>query len=137
MASGWQLTVILLMVLSAVVMLVSLAKRCGLVERLVKSLQTFNIPLLFSSSLFTCSDPGIAPVPTEFLKTFIKLGNSTFKVIQENLTWSEASRRCEADGGHLASIRNMVTQAYLELQVFKLQQPMWIGLNSVQVLDRS
>lgn len=138
LASGWQLTVILLTVLSAVVMLVSLAKHCRLVERLLDPLLTFTIPLLFSSSLFfTCSDPGIAPVPTELPKTFVKLGNSSFKVIRENLTWSEANRRCEADGAHLASIRDLVTQAYLELQVFRAQQPMWIGLNSVQVLHRS
>ncbi|CAM4591548.1 unnamed protein product [Leuciscus chuanchicus] len=84
---------------------------------------------------FICSrdvDPGIAPVPTELPNTFFKLGNSSFKVIQENLTWSEAKQRCEADGAHLASIRDSVTQAYLELQVFRTQQPMWIGLNSAQ-----
>lgn len=58
-------------------------------------------------------------------------------MIQENLTWSEANRRCEAEGAHLASIRDLVTQAYLELQVFRAQQPMWIGLNSVKVRLRS
>ncbi|XP_067309694.1 macrophage mannose receptor 1-like [Pseudorasbora parva] len=82
---------------------------------------------------FICSrdvDPGIAPVPTELPKTFVKLGNSSLKVIQENLTWSEANSRCEAEEAHLASIRHLTTQAYLELQVFRAQQPMWIGLNS-------
>uniref|UniRef100_A0A673L6I9 Macrophage mannose receptor 1-like n=1 Tax=Sinocyclocheilus rhinocerous TaxID=307959 RepID=A0A673L6I9_9TELE len=77
-------------------------------------------------------DPGIAPVPTEVPKTFVNLGNSSFKVIQENLTWSEANRRCEAEGAHLASIRDLITQAYLELQVYRSKQPMWIGLNSAQ-----
>ncbi|XP_052473610.1 macrophage mannose receptor 1 isoform X1 [Carassius gibelio] len=84
---------------------------------------------------FICSrdvDPGIAPVPTGIPKTFVKLGNSSFKVIQENLTWSEANRRCEAEGAHLASIRDLITQAYLELQVYRAKQPMWIGLSSVQ-----
>uniref|UniRef100_A0A671L2P7 Macrophage mannose receptor 1-like n=1 Tax=Sinocyclocheilus anshuiensis TaxID=1608454 RepID=A0A671L2P7_9TELE len=84
---------------------------------------------------FICSrdvDPGIAPVPTEVPKTFVNLGNSSFKVIQENLTWSEANRRCEAEGAHLASIRDLITQAYLELQVYRSKQPMWIGLSSAQ-----
>lgn len=88
-------------------------------------------------SFFTCSDPGIAPVPTGIPKTFVKLGNSSFKVIQENLTWSEANRRCEAEGAHLASIRDLITQAYLELQVYRAKQPMWIGLSSVQVMHPS
>uniref|UniRef100_A0A8C1RRC0 Mannose receptor, C type 1b n=1 Tax=Cyprinus carpio TaxID=7962 RepID=A0A8C1RRC0_CYPCA len=81
---------------------------------------------------FICSrdvDPGIAPVPTEVPKTFVNLGNSSFKVIQENLTWSEANLRCEAEGAHLASIRDFITQAYLELQVYRSEQPMWIGLS--------
>uniref|UniRef100_A0A8C2AUZ0 Mannose receptor, C type 1b n=1 Tax=Cyprinus carpio TaxID=7962 RepID=A0A8C2AUZ0_CYPCA len=88
-----------------------------------------------STQGFICSrdvDPGIAPVPTEVPKTFVKLGNSSFKVIQENLTWSDANSRCEAEGAHLASIRDLITQAYLELQVYRAKQPMWIGLSSVQ-----
>uniref|UniRef100_A0A8C1ZAP3 Mannose receptor, C type 1b n=1 Tax=Cyprinus carpio TaxID=7962 RepID=A0A8C1ZAP3_CYPCA len=84
---------------------------------------------------FICSrdvDPGIAPVPTEVPKTFVNLGNSSFKVIQENLTWSQANLRCEAEGAHLASIRDFITQAYLELQVYRSEQPMWIGLSHAQ-----
>lgn len=88
-------------------------------------------------SFFTCSDPGIAPVPTEVPKTFVNLGNSSFKVIQENLTWSEANLRCEAEGAHLASIRDFITQAYLELQVYRSEQPMWIGLSRAQVMHQS
>uniref|UniRef100_A0A8C2ASV6 Mannose receptor, C type 1b n=1 Tax=Cyprinus carpio TaxID=7962 RepID=A0A8C2ASV6_CYPCA len=78
-----------------------------------------------STQGFICSrdvDPGIAPVPTEVPKTFVKLGNSSFKVIQENLTWSDANSRCEAEGAHLASIRDLITQAYLELQVYRAKQ---------------
>ncbi|XP_052404337.1 macrophage mannose receptor 1b isoform X2 [Carassius gibelio] len=84
---------------------------------------------------FICSrdvDPDIAPVPTEVPKTFVNLGNSSFKVIQENLTWSEANSRCEAEGAHLASIRSLKTQAYLEMQVYRSEQPLWIGLSRVQ-----
>uniref|UniRef100_A0A8C1BP83 Mannose receptor, C type 1b n=1 Tax=Cyprinus carpio carpio TaxID=630221 RepID=A0A8C1BP83_CYPCA len=84
-----------------------------------------------STQGFICN-PGIAPVPTEVPKAFVKLGNSSFKVIQENLTWSDANSRCEAEGAHLASIRDLITQAYLELQVYRAKQPMWIGLSSVQ-----
>ncbi|XP_051555702.1 macrophage mannose receptor 1b [Myxocyprinus asiaticus] len=88
-----------------------------------------------STQGFICSrdlDHGIIPVPTELPKSFVKLGNSSLKVIQENLTWSEANRRCEAEGAHLVSIRDSITQAYSELQVFRAKQPMWIGLNSKQ-----
>lgn len=100
-------------------------------------MHTFNIRLILLKSLhlFTCSDPGIASVPTEIPKTFVKLGNSSFKLIQENLTWIEANSRCEKEGGHLASIRDLTSQAYIELQVFRVKQPTWIGLNSEQVLQ--
>ncbi len=76
-------------------------------------------------------------MPTEVPKNFVNLGNSSFKVIQENLTWSEANRRCEAEEAHLASIRDLITQAYLELQVYRSKQPMWIGLSSAQVMHQS
>ncbi|RXN21640.1 macrophage mannose receptor 1-like protein [Labeo rohita] len=80
----------------------------------------------------TSQDPAIASVPTEVPRTFVKLGNSSFKVIQENLTWSEAKGRCEKEGAHLASIRDFISQAYLELQIYRAKQPLWIGLSSAQ-----
>lgn len=73
-------------------------------------------------------------VPFQFPETYFKLGNSSLKLIQVNRTWSEANRTCKSDGAHLVSIRSSLTQAYAELQVFRTKRPVWIGLNSVQVL---
>ncbi|XP_035375925.1 macrophage mannose receptor 1-like [Electrophorus electricus] len=82
---------------------------------------------------FICSrtvDHVIMPSPTELPRTFIKLGNSSYMVVQRNLTWKEAKHHCEVEGAHLASILDMITQSYIELQTHKLGQPLWIGLNS-------
>lgn len=54
-------------------------------------------------------------------------------VLQKNLTWNEAKRQCESQGAHLASIRDLRTQSYIELQTAKLGEPLWIGLNSMEV----
>ncbi|XP_065132571.1 macrophage mannose receptor 1b [Paramisgurnus dabryanus] len=84
---------------------------------------------------FICArdiDPALTSVPFEFPDTFVKMGNSSLKVIRENQTWDEANRRCESHGAHLVSIRSSITQAYAQLQIFRTQQPIWIGLNSVK-----
>lgn len=78
-------------------------------------------------------DDSIEPMPTETPTNFIKVGNDYFKVLQKNLTWSEAKRECEKEGAHLASIRNLQAQSYIELQTSHLGQPLWIGLNSLEV----
>ncbi|XP_062381617.1 macrophage mannose receptor 1-like [Sardina pilchardus] len=75
------------------------------------------------------TDKQITPQTTVLPQSYIKFGNDTFKVELTNLTWWEAKKRCEADGAQLASIRDSITQAYIELQIHKLKQPMWIGLN--------
>lgn len=82
---------------------------------------------------FIPSDPGMTSVPFQFPKTYFKLENSSLKMIEQNQTWSEANRTCYADRAHLISIRSSLTQAYAELQVFRTKQPVWIGLNSIQV----
>ncbi|XP_041944958.1 macrophage mannose receptor 1-like isoform X1 [Alosa sapidissima] len=74
-------------------------------------------------------DSHIVPQTTVLPQSYIKIGNDSFKVESNNLTWWEAKKRCEADGAQLASIRDSITQAYIELQLRKLKQPMWIGLN--------
>ncbi|KAG5285389.1 hypothetical protein AALO_G00002830 [Alosa alosa] len=75
------------------------------------------------------TDNQIIPQTTVLPQSYIKIGNDSFKVESNNLTWWEAKKRCEADGAQLASIRDSITQAYIELQLRKLKQPMWIGLN--------
>ncbi|XP_076840882.1 macrophage mannose receptor 1-like isoform X2 [Brachyhypopomus gauderio] len=82
---------------------------------------------------FICSrtlDDFIMPSPTELPKAFIKLGSSSYMVVQSTLTWEEAKHHCEAEGAYLASIRDTIAQSYIELQTHKFGQPMWIGLNS-------
>ncbi|KAL7876288.1 hypothetical protein AOLI_G00112510 [Acnodon oligacanthus] len=86
------------------------------------------------TSGYICScalDHSVIPKPTEILKTF-KLGNASFILTQTNLTWTEAQRLCEAEGANLASIRDTSTQSYIAVQVYKLKQPLWIGLNSME-----
>uniref|UniRef100_A0A8B9GUM5 Mannose receptor, C type 1b n=1 Tax=Astyanax mexicanus TaxID=7994 RepID=A0A8B9GUM5_ASTMX len=70
--------------------------------------------------------------PTEVPNTYIKLGNSFYKIVQTNMTWAEAQSYCEAEGAKLASIRDAFTQSYIELQTYKVGQPLWIGLNSME-----
>ncbi|XP_034003884.1 macrophage mannose receptor 1 [Trematomus bernacchii] len=76
-------------------------------------------------------DSQIAVAATTVLpKAFYKLGNDSYKVVGEKMRWDEARRQCQADDADLASILNPVTQAYITLQVSKLKEPVWIGLNS-------
>ncbi|MCI4377658.1 hypothetical protein PGIGA_G00205990 [Pangasianodon gigas] len=85
------------------------------------------------TSGFICSraiDHFIEPSPTKTPTTFIKLGNDSYMVLQKNLTWNEAKHECELEGAHLASIRDLRAQSYIELQTAKFGQPLWIGLNS-------
>ncbi|XP_066536475.1 macrophage mannose receptor 1-like [Hoplias malabaricus] len=86
------------------------------------------------TSGFICSrplDPDVTiPDSTEQPKTFIKIGNASYLIIQTNLTWGEAKQHCESQEAKLASIRDIYTQYYTQLQANKLGQPLWIGLNS-------
>ncbi|XP_072544729.1 macrophage mannose receptor 1-like [Salminus brasiliensis] len=87
------------------------------------------------TSGFICSralDHSIPPSSTEVPKTFIKLGNSSYMFVQKNMTWKEARSHCEAEGANLASIRDAFTQSYIVIQAYILQQPLWIGLNSME-----
>ena len=88
--------------------------------------------LLFSS--FVSIDNQIIPQTTVLPLSYVEFGNDSLKVEPNNATWWEAKRRCEADGAQLASIRDGITQAYIELQINKLKQPVWIGLNKNEVI---
>ncbi|XP_030611904.1 macrophage mannose receptor 1 [Archocentrus centrarchus] len=87
-----------------------------------------------SNQGFICKrniDSQIAVKPTTVLpKAFYKLGNDSYKVVAQKMRWDEARRQCQADDADLASILNPVTHAYVTLQMFKLNEPVWIGLNS-------
>lgn len=77
------------------------------------------------------SDSQIAVKPTTVSpKAFYKLGNDSYKVEAQRMRWDEARRQCQADDADLASILNPVAHAYISLQMFKLNEPVWIGLNS-------
>ncbi|XP_072544238.1 macrophage mannose receptor 1-like [Salminus brasiliensis] len=77
-------------------------------------------------------DHSIIPSPTEVPKTFIKLGNSSYMLVQTNMTWKEAQSHCETVGANLASIRDNFAKSYIDLQTYSLGQPLWIGLNSMK-----
>ncbi|XP_028971190.2 macrophage mannose receptor 1 [Esox lucius] len=75
-------------------------------------------------------DPGISvPAPTVFPRSWMKVGNDSYKVLLQNMTWSEARVQCETEQGQLASTLDELSAAYLELQALKLETPVWIGLN--------
>ncbi|XP_046884147.1 macrophage mannose receptor 1b [Hypomesus transpacificus] len=67
--------------------------------------------------------------PTPYPKTPIKLGNDSYQVVTQRMNWMDAKRQCERQSFQLASILNEEAQAFVELQVMKLNAPLWIGLN--------
>uniref|UniRef100_A0A672GKU0 Mannose receptor C-type 1 n=1 Tax=Salarias fasciatus TaxID=181472 RepID=A0A672GKU0_SALFA len=76
-------------------------------------------------------DSQIAVAPTTVPpNAFYKLGNDSYKLVAQKMRWDEARRQCQADDADLASIVNPVTQAYITLQISKLNQSVWIGLNN-------
>lgn len=77
----------------------------------------------------------VVPPTTVQPKAFYKLGNDSYKLVAQKMKWDEARRQCQADDADLASILNSVTQAYITLQVFKYNEPVWIGLNSNVVMS--
>lgn len=79
-------------------------------------------------------DPKAKPQPDpEITNFYVPLGNDSIKIVSQNLTWDNAKKHCEGDKANLASLRNDLTQAYVELLVMKLKAPLWIGLNKLQV----
>lgn len=77
------------------------------------------------------TDSQIAVGPTTVLpKAFYKLGNDSYKLVAQKMRWDEARRQCQADDADLASILNPISQAYATLQISKLNEPVWIGLNN-------
>ncbi|XP_075778589.1 macrophage mannose receptor 1-like isoform X1 [Pelodiscus sinensis] len=61
---------------------------------------------------------------------FIPYRNSSYSLISSRMNWEEAEKNCKAEYSELASILDLFSQSFLWLQVSKLGQPVWIGLNS-------
>ncbi|TNN57915.1 Macrophage mannose receptor 1 [Liparis tanakae] len=72
----------------------------------------------------------VVPATTVLPKAFHKLGNDSYKLVALKMKWDEARRQCQADDADLVSILNPITQAYVTLQIFDHNEPVWIGLNS-------
>ncbi|KAL2097651.1 hypothetical protein ACEWY4_006858 [Coilia grayii] len=74
-------------------------------------------------------DTRIPPQNTEPSQSYLSFGNYSLKVLLNNLTWWEAKKACVEDKAHLVSIRDGITEGYIEMLAHKLKQPIWIGLN--------
>ncbi|XP_066514867.1 macrophage mannose receptor 1 isoform X2 [Hoplias malabaricus] len=70
------------------------------------------------------------PVTTVSPKAYFALGNNSYKLQTEKMSWDEARRQCKADDADLASILDSITQALSILRFSKFKEPIWIGLNS-------
>ncbi|XP_073715679.1 macrophage mannose receptor 1-like isoform X2 [Misgurnus anguillicaudatus] len=70
------------------------------------------------------------PMTTAVPQKYFSLGNDSYMVQLEKMSWDEARRQCKADDADLASVLDTISQAYTSLQVDNLKEPLWIGLNS-------
>ncbi|XP_074840934.1 macrophage mannose receptor 1-like [Carettochelys insculpta] len=68
--------------------------------------------------------------PTVPVSGFTHYCNSSYSLISSRMTWEEAQNNCKAEYSELASILDPYAQSFLWLQVLKIGQPVWIGLNS-------
>nr|XP_061795005.1 macrophage mannose receptor 1-like [Nerophis lumbriciformis] len=86
-----------------------------------------------NSNGFICTrspDPNLPSPPEQAIPSiFISLGNDSIMAVQMNLTWDEASKRCESNRAKLVSLRSEWTMAYVELLALNLKSPLWLGLN--------
>ncbi|XP_065117913.1 macrophage mannose receptor 1-like [Paramisgurnus dabryanus] len=76
------------------------------------------------------TDSQLSAMTTSIPQKYSSLGNDSYKVQLEKMSWDEARRQCKADDADLASVLDSISQAYTSLQVDKLKEPLWIGLNS-------
>ncbi|XP_056290315.1 macrophage mannose receptor 1-like [Pseudoliparis swirei] len=72
----------------------------------------------------------VVPATTVLPQAFHKLGNDSYKLVALKMKWDEARRQCQVDDADLVSILNPITQAYVSLEIFDHNEPVWIGLNS-------
>ncbi|CAM4596068.1 macrophage mannose receptor 1-like [Lepidochelys kempii] len=70
------------------------------------------------------------PQTTVPVSGFTLYGNSGYSLISSRMNWEEAQKNCKAEYSELASILDPYSQSFLWLQVLKIGQPVWIGLNS-------
>ncbi|KAI3374792.1 hypothetical protein L3Q82_021350, partial [Scortum barcoo] len=72
-----------------------------------------------------------SPEPTTSLH-YEQIANDSIKVVTQQMSWDAAKKHCEGDGANLASIRNVWSQAYIEMLALNLKAPLWIGLNKAK-----
>ncbi|KAI4893218.1 hypothetical protein NFI96_010660 [Prochilodus magdalenae] len=70
------------------------------------------------------------PVTTASPKAYSTMGNNSYTLQTEKMSWDEARRQCKADDADLASVLDTVTQALITLRFGRFKEPVWIGLNS-------
>uniref|UniRef100_A0A8B9LX51 Mannose receptor, C type 1a n=1 Tax=Astyanax mexicanus TaxID=7994 RepID=A0A8B9LX51_ASTMX len=63
-------------------------------------------------------------------KAYFAMGNNSYKLQTEKMSWDEARRQCKADDADLASVLDTVTEALAMLRFNRFKEPVWIGLNS-------
>uniref|UniRef100_A0A8C0J0M3 C-type lectin domain-containing protein n=1 Tax=Chelonoidis abingdonii TaxID=106734 RepID=A0A8C0J0M3_CHEAB len=76
------------------------------------------------------ADPKLYNFQTVPVSGFTLYGNSSYSLISSRMNWEEAQKNCKAEYSELASILDPYSQSFLWLQVLKIGQPVWIGLNS-------
>uniref|UniRef100_A0AAY4AAK8 Macrophage mannose receptor 1 n=1 Tax=Denticeps clupeoides TaxID=299321 RepID=A0AAY4AAK8_9TELE len=72
----------------------------------------------------------VPPVTTASPKAFFKMGNDSYKLQTEKMSWDEARKQCKADDADLASILDAASQALSLLRMHQYNEPVWVGLNS-------
>uniref|UniRef100_A0A8B9LTS7 Mannose receptor, C type 1a n=1 Tax=Astyanax mexicanus TaxID=7994 RepID=A0A8B9LTS7_ASTMX len=78
---------------------------------------------------FICKRNIVQPT-TVSSKAYFAMGNNSYKLQTEKMSWDEARRQCKADDADLASVLDTVTEALAMLRFNRFKEPVWIGLNS-------
>uniref|UniRef100_A0A670J1X4 C-type mannose receptor 2 n=1 Tax=Podarcis muralis TaxID=64176 RepID=A0A670J1X4_PODMU len=74
-----------------------------------------------------------APTPGSCAQGWHAVGNKCFRInSEEQVTWQEAKRRCEIQGGVLATISNYVEQAFITTLLPNVTSDLWIGLQDAK-----
>lgn len=66
-------------------------------------------------------------IPTD---GFIKYGESNYSLMKLKLQWQEAENYCKLHTSLIASILDPYSNAFAFMQIQKVNEPVWIALNS-------
>uniref|UniRef100_A0ABM5GR70 C-type mannose receptor 2 isoform X1 n=1 Tax=Pogona vitticeps TaxID=103695 RepID=A0ABM5GR70_9SAUR len=73
------------------------------------------------------------PTPGSCTQGWHTLSNKCFRIYsQEQVTWQEAKRKCEIQGGLLATISNHLEQAFITALLPNVTFDLWIGLHDAK-----